>query len=145
MNTQTEAGGETTLIMVDDDIDEIFLTRRQVRKNGIINRFVSEKKPENLLTTLDELREMGHDASRFLLLLDVNMPRMNGFRLLQELRDHPDFANVPVIMFSASDQETDRRKAEAAGANGYMTKPFDAATFFAVLSEIPQIKKQLIQ
>ena len=66
--------GETTLIMVDDDINEIFLTRRQVRKDGIVNRFVSEKKPEKLLTTLGELRELGHESDRFLVLLDINMP-----------------------------------------------------------------------
>ena len=41
-----------TMVMVDDNVDEIFLTRRQVRSQGIVNHFVSERKSENLINTL---------------------------------------------------------------------------------------------
>ena len=93
---------ESTLVMVDDNIDEIFLTRRLVRRDGIINRFVSVKKPEEIFQSLDELCQMGIDKQSFVILLDINMPRVNGFETLRRIRTHSKYQDVPVIMLSAS-------------------------------------------
>lgn len=131
--------------MVDDNADEIFLTRRQVRREGIVNNFVSEKKPERLIQALGELQAAGIDKSKVLILLDINMPRTNGFEALGILRNHPDYKEVPVIMLSASDDETDMFEAFDLGANGYVVKPFKADEFFAALSNIPGVKHQLVQ
>lgn len=136
---------ETTLIMVDDNVDEIFLTRRQIRKTGIVNRFVSEKRPERLFETLKELIDMGVDKQTFLILLDVNMPRSDGFETLSSIRRHPDFADVPVLMFSASEDEEDIFHSFEAGSNGYIVKPFSADEFFAAIQNIPRVKTQLVQ
>jgi len=134
-----------TLVMVDDNADEIFLTRRQVRRDGIVNNFVSEKKPEHLLTTLSELSKMGVDKDKIIVLLDVNMPRLNGFEMLKQIRENATFKHVPVIMLSASDDESDMFEAFDLGASGYMVKPFKADEFFAALTNLPQVKYQLVQ
>lgn len=134
-----------TLVMVDDNADEIFLTRRQVRRDGIVNNFVSEKKPEHLLTTLSELSKMGVDKDKIIVLLDVNMPRLNGFEMLKQIRENATFKHVPVIMLSASDDESDMFEAFDLGASGYVVKPFKADEFFAALSNLPQVKYQLVQ
>ena len=131
--------------MVDDNGDEVFLTRRQVRREGIINNFISERKPERLLTTLTELCEAGLDKSKIVILLDVNMPRVNGFETLKQIRSDENFKAVPVIMLSASDDEADLFEAIDLGANGYVVKPFKADEFFAALTNVPQIKYQLVQ
>lgn len=136
---------ESTLVMVDDNIDEIFLTRRQVRKDGIINRFVSEKKPEKLLDTLDELTETGIDKSSFLVLLDINMPRSDGFETLKKIRSHPEYKDIPVLMLSASDDEADIFESFELGSDGYIVKPFSSDEFFAAVQNIPRVKKKLIQ
>ena len=78
---------EITLVMVDDNADEIFLTRRQVRQEGIVNHFESEKKPQRLLQTQTEVQQMGVDKKRIMILLDINMPRSNGFETLKTLRE----------------------------------------------------------
>ena len=144
---ETMASGrtESTLIMVDDNIDEIFLTRRQVRREGIVNRFVSEKKPEHLLETLDELVELGISKDSFLVLLDISMPRFDGFELLKQIRGHSVYRDIPVLMLSASDNETDRYEAEKLGSDGYIVKPFSASAFFAAVRNIPAIKNQILQ
>ncbi len=136
---------ESTLVMVDDNIDEIFLTRRQVRKDGIINRFISEKKPEKLIETLDELIGTGIEKSSFLILLDINMPRSDGFETLKKIRAHPEYKDIPVVMLSASDDEADMFESFELGSDGYIVKPFSADEFFAAVENIPRIKKQLIQ
>lgn len=136
---------ETTLVMVDDNMDEIFLTRRSVRQEGIVNRFVSEKKPEHLMETLDELVEMGVDKKSFLILLDINMPRTNGFETLKAIRAHQEYKDVSVVMLSASEDEEDMFESFELGSDGYMVKPFTGDEFFAAVQNIPKIKKQLIQ
>jgi CheY-like chemotaxis protein len=136
---------ELTLVMVDDNADEIFLTRRQVRRDGIVNNFVSERKPERLIEALGELAAAGIDKDKVLILLDINMPRANGFEALGALRAHPNYKNVPVIMLSASDDEADMFEAFDLGANGYVVKPFKSDEFFAALSNVPNVKHQLVQ
>lgn len=136
---------ETTFIMVDDDVDEIFLTRRKVRREGIVNRFVSERNPENLFRSMAELIDLGIDKRSFLLLLDINMPRENGFETLRKLRGHPEFSDVPVIMFSASNDEADIMEALDLGSDGYIVKPFTSEEFFAALTNLPRVRKRLIQ
>ena len=59
------------------------------------------------------------------ILLDVMMPRMNGFEVCEQLRQDTDLAGIQVILLTAKGQEYDRRRGEEAGANLYMTKPFN--------------------
>ncbi|WP_394688726.1 response regulator [Hoeflea sp.] len=135
---------EATFVMVDDNVDEIFLTRRKVRRDGIVNRFVSERRPEKLFDSLDELIGMGVEKSSFMILLDVNMPRITGFELLKKIRNHPDYKETPVIMFSASNDEADIFEAMELGSDGYIVKPFTSEEFFAALTGVPRVKKRLL-
>ncbi len=136
---------ETTLIMLDDNVDEIFLTRRIVRRCGFVNRFISEQNSENLLSTLDELVKLGTNKDSFLLFLDINMPRIDGFEMLKIIRDHPVYNSIPVFMLSASEDLEDKSKSEQLGSDGYIVKPFTDTQFFDVLKNIPQIKQKLLQ
>lgn len=131
--------------MVDDNIDEIFLTRRQVRRDGIINRFVSEQKPEQLFETLDELVELGARKDSFLVLLDISMPRFDGFDMLKKIRAHPIYADIPVLMLSASDDEIDKYESGKLGCDGYIVKPFSSSAFYAAVRKIPGVKNQILQ
>lgn len=134
---------ESTLIMVDDNVDEIFLTRRKVRSEGIINRFVSEKKPERLFQSMDELIEMGVEKDSFVILLDINMPRVNGFETLKMIRSHPVYNKTPVFMLSSSKSDEDMLEAEELGCDGYIVKPFTSEEFFAELQNIQRVKKKI--
>lgn len=134
---------ESTLVMVDDNVDEIFLTRRLVRREGIINRFVSEKKPSRLFETLEELTNMGVEKESFVVLLDINMPRQNGFETLQKIRAHPVYSETPVFMLSSSASEDDILTAEELGCDGYIVKPFTSEEFFAELSKVSRVKKKI--
>ncbi|MHB8528640.1 MAG: response regulator [Caulobacteraceae bacterium] len=133
-----------TMVMVDDNIDEIFLTRRQVRSHGIVNHFVSERKSENLFNTLNDLYTID-DQSNVLILLDINMPRQDGFETLRKIKANKQFKDLPVIMFSASDDETDMAKSMTLGANGYIVKPFTMDSFIGALGSVPEMKYHLVR
>lgn len=59
-----------------------------------------------------------------LILLDVMMPRMNGFEACQKLHAHPETAHIPIVMLTARVEETDRDRGASSGATGYIVKPF---------------------
>jgi DNA-binding response OmpR family regulator len=71
-----------------------------------------------------------------LILLDIMMPRMNGFDVLSELRQLPHRTDTPVIMLTAKGQETDRERAAALGASDFLTKPFSPKKLLARIDEI---------
>ena len=65
-------------------------------------------------------------AQRFdLLLVDVNMPKMDGYTLLRELRKRPELWSIPAIMVTTEDKAEDLRRAYGAGASFHLSKPFD--------------------
>ena len=59
-----------------------------------------------------------------LMILDVMLPKMNGFDVLRHVRAHPSFSDLPAIMLTAKGQSQDRRTAEDIGADAFITKPF---------------------
>jgi len=74
-----------------------------------------------------EALEKGLSEPFDLFLVDVNMPKMDGYRLVEEMRQEPSLAAVPVIMISTEESEKDREKAYLSGANFYVVKPADVS------------------
>jgi len=138
-------GHECTFIMVDDDIDDIFRTRREIRKQGFVNRFVAEDKPDKLFSTMDRLCELGEAAESFLIFLDLNLGKISGIDFLGTIRSHNYYANTPVIIFSNETTASERDDAKKAGADGFMIKPFSSEDLFNVIDSIPDMKKALIR
>ncbi len=71
-----------------------------------------------------EAFELAADQALDMAVLDVMMPRLNGFDLTQRLRHTPATERLPILLMSASVQEADISRGFAAGADGYLTKPF---------------------
>lgn len=71
-----------------------------------------------------------------LVLLDLNMPRLNGFEVLQRLRANERTRNLPVVIFSASGQASDEREAHRLGANAYVRKPTGFDVLCATLAQL---------
>ncbi|MEP3276015.1 MAG: response regulator [Stappiaceae bacterium] len=130
--------------MVDDNIDEVFITRRIVRKAGIVNRFMTVQHPENLMATLDEQVQSGCSEDGFLILLDINMPRKSGLEVLKEIRAHPVYKNVLVFMLSVSEEACDVDAAREFGCDGYFVKPFSVAEFCSNIIGNERVKKQFM-
>ncbi len=65
------------------------------------------------------------DEAPDLILLDIMMPEMNGYQVCRELKEDPDTSSIPVLMLTAKSQESDKFWGMEAGADAYVTKPFD--------------------
>jgi DNA-binding response OmpR family regulator len=71
-----------------------------------------------------------------LLLLDVMMPQLDGFAVCRQLRADPATANLPVVLLSARTQDTDMAQGTTAGADAYVTKPFDPLDLVRLLERV---------
>ncbi len=71
-----------------------------------------------------------------LMILDVMMPRKNGFEVCTDVRANPETADLPILMLSAKGREAEREKGLALGANAYITKPFSTHELVARVDEL---------
>ena len=71
-----------------------------------------------------------------LIIIDLNMPRMNGFELLRELKNDPELAMIPVLVLTPSSSPKDIKQAYGLHANGFVTKPSDLAEYSEVWTSI---------
>jgi CheY-like chemotaxis protein len=79
------------------------------------------------------------DALPRLILLDLNMPRLNGFEVLERLRADDRTRLLPVVVFSASNESSDEREAHRLGASGYVRKP---ASFEKLRATLAQLERE---
>ena len=90
---------------------------------------------------LEFLRRQGKHAGApepDLLLLDLNMPRMDGCEVLAEMKADPALARIPVVVLTTSEAEQDVCRAYALHANAYIVKPLDIDQFFTVMRSIEE-------
>ncbi len=71
-----------------------------------------------------------------IMLVDINMPVMDGLKLLSIVRENPNYKHIPVIIITTEGAEEDRKKGLALGANAYITKPVHSATLIKTITEI---------
>jgi len=71
-----------------------------------------------------------------LVLLDVHMPRLDGFEVCRQLRGDPALARIPIVMLTAAGREADRARGRAAGADEYLTKPFSPLALLALVEAL---------
>lgn len=73
-----------------------------------------------------------------LVLTDQNMPRLDGLGLTRKLRDHPNFVSTPILVLSTESSELMKQAGRAAGATGWLVKPFDPARLLEVIKKVIQ-------
>ena len=80
-----------------------------------------------------------------LILLDLEMPRMNGLEVLAAVKEHPDWRRIPVVMMTSSDKEEDVLRAYGKHANCYVTKPVDMDKFIEAVRSIEEFWLSLVR
>jgi CheY-like chemotaxis protein len=129
------------IVGAEDDPNDALLLDRAFSKTGINIpiRFVKDgQEAVDYLGHTDDAESTGEEPSPELLVLDLKMPRLNGFEVLEWLRNHPDLRRRLVVVFSSSDLHEDMEKAYALGAASYLVKPLDPEGYLKVAKALQE-------
>ncbi|HMJ90883.1 MAG TPA: response regulator [Candidatus Acidoferrum sp.] len=129
----------TTVLLAEDSPDDALLMQRAFKAQGLTNplRIVSDG-----AEAIAYLAGEGVFANRVeypyphLVILDLKMPRVTGFEVLEWLHARPDMMIIPTLVWSSSADARDVRHAYCLGANGYLVKPTDFQQFKQMLSDV---------
>jgi len=114
------------ILLVEDDEVDVMNVRRAFERNNVSNPlFVAG----NGIEALEILRNGTVPRERRLILLDLNMPRMNGIEFLHELRSDPDLSATPVVVLTTSNDDQDKIDAYNLNVAGYLLKPVTFSSF----------------
>lgn len=80
--------------------------------------------------------EKAQAESFHIVLCDINMPRMNGIELVTELRKRPSYRRIPILMITTEKSKEMIERGKAAGANGWLVKPFDRTKLVSLLKQL---------
>ncbi|MBS2035538.1 response regulator [bacterium] len=119
---------DTPKILVVDDDEHILRSLSQYLELEDFNVVSASSGPEALTLFQQEKPD--------LLVLDVMMPGMDGFQVLEKLRNDPETASVPVLMLTARDQHNDILKGYQMGATSYLVKPFNLDELVEAIREV---------
>ncbi|MEX2512852.1 MAG: response regulator [Cyclobacteriaceae bacterium] len=124
------------ILLVEDNEGDIFLTTEALEESKIINRISVAKDGQEALDFVFRKKEFV-DASRpDLILLDVNLPKKSGHEVLIEIKNHPEFKKIPIIMLTTSSSQRDIELSYENHANCYITKPVEVEDFLEAVNSI---------
>ncbi|MBS7606449.1 response regulator [Candidatus Bathyarchaeota archaeon] len=125
-----------TILLVEDSMDDALITKRAMSKVNIMGRLIIVNDGEEALKLLRREGEYKDFALPSLIILDLKMPKVNGFEVLRELRRDERLRVLPVIVFTSSDRSEDIELAYRLGCNSYIVKPVRFEDFLRVMEEI---------
>jgi len=130
VETPTETSRQPLVMVVDDSI-----TMRKVTSRVLDNHSIEVMTAQDGVDAIEQLRDRVPD----LMLLDIEMPRMDGYELLEHIRADSRLRHVPIVMITSRAGQKHRRKARQAGANGYLTKPYQEAELVEQVGQMLEI------
>jgi len=113
------------ILMADDDDDDFMLTKKALKESKLLNELIRVEDGEELIDYLKQRGKYeGADTKRpGVILLDLNMPRMDGREALREIKSDENLRDIPVVVFTTSKAEEDIFKTYQLGVNSFITKP----------------------
>lgn len=133
------------VLLIEDNEDDIELTMESLRDSKVR---MDISVVRDGLSALKYLRKEGDFVDRIrpdLILLDLNLPLMDGREVLKEIRNDPKITEIPVVILTTSEDEGDILKAYTLHANCYITKPVDFVRFTEIVRQIEGFWLQLVK
>lgn len=126
------------VLLAEDNADDALLMQRACARAGVPNLYRVENGEEAIGCLQDAIEQGNSPQLPALILLDVKMPRRDGFEVLQWIKNQPQFVWVPVLMLTASSLDADLNRAKLLGADGFHVKPRTFEELVILMKEIRQ-------
>ena len=130
------------VLLVDDDDSLPLLLHLAIKRTGLpleLHCVCDGEKAVKYLSRKGEYEDHARHPFPSLVLLDLKMPRMTGFEVLEWKRTQPQLEHVPVVIWSSSSLQEDRERALQLGASSYFVKPMEASGFEELLKAIESL------
>lgn len=124
------------ILLVEDNPADIRLTQEALQESKITNNLNIVKDGVEAINFLKNKGEYSNATRPDLILLDLNLPKLNGFEVLDEIKKHEDLKRIPVVILTISDNDKDLLKAYNLHANCYVNKPMDITEFYKIVKSI---------
>ena len=131
-----ESGVMIHVLLVEDDPGDVLITREAFAENKVRNHLSVVNDGVKALLFLRREEDYADAPRPDLILLDLNLPRMDGHEVLRHIKSDSDLQRIPVVILTTSDAEEDVLRSYDLHANAYVTKPVDFQRFLSVVRQI---------
>lgn len=122
------------ILLIEDNPIDLDLTLRAFASRKITNKIEIARDGEEALAFLPRWDKGAPKPS--VILLDLNLPKINGLEVLKILKNHPEYKTIPVVILTTSSQSSDIKTAYLLGVNSYIVKPVSFEKFMEVATQI---------
>ena len=122
------------ILLVEDNPMDVDLTRRAFSRRNLVNPLLVARDGEEALAFIS--RWEAGESTPAVVLLDLKLPKVDGLEVLRQIKEHPAYRSIPIVVLTTSDEDRDIEQAYRLGANSYIVKPVDFAKFVEVAAQI---------
>ena len=126
-------GNDVIILIAEDDIGHFILTKRHLRQAGISNKIIHLPDGQAASNYLHQECINAEDNTKFILLLDIRMPKIDGIEILEMMKKNPKLQKIPVIIVTTSDNPANIKKCKELGCQEYIVKPIGGSLTKKVL------------
>ncbi|MEX2485855.1 MAG: response regulator [Brumimicrobium sp.] len=124
------------ILLVEDNEGDVLLTKEAFEESGFKNNLAIVNDGQEAINYLERISPFLEVDLPDIILLDINLPKLNGHEVLKYIKTNNNYKHIPVIMLTTSSSDVDVSACYANYANCYITKPTDVTDFFNVINEL---------
>lgn len=127
------------ILLVEDNPDDINITKRALSEAKVINKLWPVRDGQEALDFLQhkgQYQDSSTSPKPGLILLDINLPKINGIDVLKSIKEDADLKRIPVVMLTVSKRDEDIVKSYNLGCNSFIQKPVNFENFVEVVKQI---------
>lgn len=133
------------ILLIEDNEGDILLTSEALEEGKILNKLSVVRDGKEAVEFLNKKGNFKEIQIPDLVLLDVNLPKMNGHEVLKYIKQHEDLKTIPVIMLTTSSSQEDIDSSYRNYANCYITKPIEVGDFMKAVNQIEDFWVNLVK
>ncbi|MGB5911719.1 MAG: response regulator [Promethearchaeia archaeon] len=124
------------ILLIEDNAADIRLTKEVLQESKIVSRLDVVRDGVEAIDFLKKRGKFSNTSKPNLILLDLNLPKKNGFEVLEIIKQDKELKRIPIVILTVSDAKEDLIKAYNLHANSYVIKPLEMKEFYKIINSI---------